>query len=61
MNPFFDVTFATINAQRAALGLEPLEQCDCGRPATYLSMCNGCYHSAQIASNEEHSEECACF
>lgn len=44
-------------AQRAALGLEPLEQCTCGKPATYLGMCSACYHSAQISSREEHSPE----
>lgn len=57
-DPFFDSTFNVINAQRAALGLEPLEQCACGKPATYLGMCNACYHSAQISSREEHSAEC---
>lgn len=42
-------------ARLAELGIEPIEKCECGKPATYLGMCNACYHSAQISSREEHS------
>ncbi len=57
MSQFFDAIDRETAEYRKVHGLPPLDMCDCGKPATYLGMCNGCYHSAQISSKEEHSPE----
>lgn len=56
-NPLFSAIDKETDEYRKRMGLEPLERCDCGKPATYLSMCSSCYHSAQISSREEHSTD----
>ena len=54
-NPLFAAIEMETDEYRKARGLPPLEQCDCGKPATYLGMCNSCYHSAQISAREEQA------
>ena len=56
-NPLFAAIDKATDEYRKRMGLEPLELCDCGKPATYLSMCDACYHSAQISSRENYSRE----